>query len=79
MSALGALLTLPSASPRKRPELVVQRIMQCAEIVRPERVIAALICGCGTPVGATAVAAETMWLQLHELVEGDRLASDRLS
>lgn len=62
----------------EHPEVVAQRIMQYAEVVGPERVIAAPDCGFGTFVGMSAVGEEIMWLKLDALVEGARLASDRL-
>ena len=62
----------------EHPEVVAQRIIQYAETVGPERVIAAPDCGFGTFVGLSSVAEEIMWLKLEALVEGARLASDRL-
>ena len=60
------------------PEVVAQRIIQYAESVGPERIIAAPDCGFGTFVGLSSVSEEIMWLKLEALVEGARLASDRL-
>ncbi len=62
----------------EHPELVAQRIIDYAETVGPERIIAAPDCGFGTFVGLSSVAEEIMWLKLEALVEGARLASDRL-
>lgn len=62
----------------EHPEVVAQRIIQYAETVGPERVIAAPDCGFGTFVGLSSVAEEIMWLKLEALVEGARLASERL-
>ena len=62
----------------EHPELVAQRIMQYANIVGREHVVAAPDCGFGTFVGLSSVSEQIMWLKLEALVEGARLASERL-
>lgn len=62
----------------EHPELVAQRIEQYASVVGPERVIAAPDCGFGTFVGLSSVNESIMWLKLEALVQGARIASDRL-
>jgi 5-methyltetrahydropteroyltriglutamate--homocysteine methyltransferase len=62
----------------EHPELIAQRIQQFADIVGRERVIAGTDCGFGTFAGIGKMDAGISWLKLAALVEGARLASDRL-
>jgi 5-methyltetrahydropteroyltriglutamate--homocysteine methyltransferase len=62
----------------EHPELVAQRIASYAEIVGPERVIAATDCGFGTWAGFGAVDPDICWAKLRSLVEGAALAGERL-
>jgi len=62
----------------EHPELVAQRIVRFAEAVGKERVIAGTDCGFGTFVGSVLVAPSVAWKKLAALVEGARLASERL-
>jgi len=62
----------------EHPELIAQRILQFAEIVGRERVIAGTDCGFGTFAGIGKMDAGISWLKLGALVEGARLASARL-
>ena len=62
----------------EHPELVAQRICQFAEIVGRERVIAGTDCGFGTFAGIGKIDAGISFKKLTALVEGARLASDRL-
>jgi 5-methyltetrahydropteroyltriglutamate--homocysteine methyltransferase len=62
----------------EHPELVAQRICQFAEIVGRERVIAGTDCGFGTFAGIGKMDAGISFKKLTALVEGARLASDRL-
>ena len=62
----------------EHPELVAQRIQQFADIVGRERVIAGTDCGFGTFAGIGKMDAGISWRKLAALVEGARLASDRL-
>jgi 5-methyltetrahydropteroyltriglutamate--homocysteine methyltransferase len=61
------------------PRLVAQRLVRFAELVGRENVIAAPDCGFGTFAFRPArVHPEIMWAKFAALVEGARLASDRL-
>ena len=62
----------------EHPKLVAQRIEQYARLVGRENVIAGTDCGFGTSAGRTRVHPEIMWAKFGALVEGARLASDRL-
>jgi 5-methyltetrahydropteroyltriglutamate--homocysteine methyltransferase len=63
----------------EHPRLVAQRILQYAAIVGRENVIAAPDCGFGTfSAWAPRVHPEIMWAKFRSLVEGARIASDRL-
>jgi 5-methyltetrahydropteroyltriglutamate--homocysteine methyltransferase len=62
----------------EHPELIAQRIQQFADIVGRERVIAGTDCGFGTFAGIGKMDAGISWLKLAALVEGARLASQRL-
>jgi len=62
----------------EHPELCAQRIVRFAETVGRERVIASTDCGFGTFAGSGAVAPSVAWAKLASLVEGARLASERL-
>lgn len=62
----------------EHPELVAQRIVRFAETVGRERVIAGTDCGFGTSGAGDEVHPEVAWAKLAALVEGARLASQRL-
>jgi 5-methyltetrahydropteroyltriglutamate--homocysteine methyltransferase len=62
----------------EHPELVAQRIMRFAGAVGRERVIAGTDCGFGTSGAGDEVHPEVAWAKLAALVEGARLASQRL-
>ena len=62
----------------EHPELVAQRLLQYADIVGRERVVAGTDCGFGTFAGIGKVDAAIAYKKLASLVEGARLASKRL-
>jgi 5-methyltetrahydropteroyltriglutamate--homocysteine methyltransferase len=62
----------------EHPELVAQRIQQFADIVGRDRVMAGTDCGFGTFAGIGKMDAGISWRKLGALVEGARIASDRL-
>jgi 5-methyltetrahydropteroyltriglutamate--homocysteine methyltransferase len=62
----------------EHPELIAQRLQQFADIVGRERVIAGTDCGFGTFAGIGKMDAGISWRKLAALVEGAKLASDRL-
>jgi 5-methyltetrahydropteroyltriglutamate--homocysteine methyltransferase len=62
----------------EHPELVAQRISRFAAVVGRERVIAGTDCGFGTSGAGDEVHPEVAWAKLAAMVEGARLASDRL-
>jgi 5-methyltetrahydropteroyltriglutamate--homocysteine methyltransferase len=62
----------------EHPELVAQRIARFAGVVGRERVIAGTDCGFGTSGAGDEVHPDVAWAKLSALVEGARLASERL-
>jgi 5-methyltetrahydropteroyltriglutamate--homocysteine methyltransferase len=63
----------------EHPDLVAQRILQYARIVGRENVIVSPDCGFGTfSAWAPRVHPEIMWAKFHSMVEGARIASERL-
>jgi 5-methyltetrahydropteroyltriglutamate--homocysteine methyltransferase len=62
----------------EHPELVAQRIIRFADVVGPEHVIAGTDCGFGTSGAGDEVHPEVAWAKLQSLVEGARLASNKL-
>ena len=62
----------------EHPRLVAQRIERFAEVVGKENVIAGTDCGFGTYVGMSACDPKVAWLKLQSLVEGARIASQKL-
>jgi len=62
----------------KHPELVADRIVQYANIVGRERVMAGVDCGFGTFAGRVQVDSKIVWMKLASLTEGARLASRQL-
>jgi 5-methyltetrahydropteroyltriglutamate--homocysteine methyltransferase len=62
----------------EHPELVAQRIERFANVVGKERVIAGTDCGFATFVGFNSCNPAAAWLKLRALVEGARIASERL-
>jgi 5-methyltetrahydropteroyltriglutamate--homocysteine methyltransferase len=62
----------------EHPELVADRIVQYANIVGRENVIAGVDCGFGTFAGRVQVDTKIVWMKLASLAEGARLASRQL-
>jgi 5-methyltetrahydropteroyltriglutamate--homocysteine methyltransferase len=62
----------------EHPELVAQRIARFAAAVGRENVIAGADCGFATFAGSKEVHPSIVWAKLASLVEGARLASERL-
>ncbi|HEY1777079.1 MAG TPA: cobalamin-independent methionine synthase II family protein [Solirubrobacteraceae bacterium] len=62
----------------EHPELVCQRIVRLAEVVGRERVIASSDCGFAQTPYLTRVHPTIIWAKLESLVEGARLASEKL-
>src|SRR6266568_4000525 len=62
----------------EHPELVADRIVQYARVVRAENVIAGVDCGFGTFAGRLQVNSKIVWMKLASLAEGARLASKEL-
>lgn len=62
----------------EHPELVAERICRFADIVGCERVMAGTDCGFSTFAGFGAVDQDIVYAKLNAMVEGARLASDRL-
>jgi 5-methyltetrahydropteroyltriglutamate--homocysteine methyltransferase len=59
----------------EHPELVADRIVQYAQIVGRENVIAGVDCGFGTFAGRVQVDTKIVWMKLKSLAEGAALAS----
>jgi len=62
----------------EHPELVADRIMNYAQVLGRENVIAGTDCGFGTSADRTRVAPSITWAKLQSQAEGARLASRRL-
>ena len=62
----------------EHPELVSERICRFADIVGRERVIAGTDCGFSTFAGFGTVDEEIVYAKLRAMVEGAKLASDKL-
>jgi 5-methyltetrahydropteroyltriglutamate--homocysteine methyltransferase len=62
----------------EHPELVAQRIVQYAELVGRENVMAGSDCGFATFAAAIQVHPTITWAKLRAMTEGARLASERL-
>jgi 5-methyltetrahydropteroyltriglutamate--homocysteine methyltransferase len=63
----------------EHPELVAQRIEKYAGVVGKERVVAGVDCGFGTSIRQqNQVDTEIMWAKLAALVQGAKIASERL-
>ena len=62
----------------EHPEVVAQRIVQYANLVGRENVIAGTDCGFGTSASLPRVHPTVMWAKFRALAEGARLASQRL-
>ncbi len=62
----------------EHPELVAQRIVRYAKLVGRERVIAGTDCGFGTFAGFGAVHPAICWVKMQSLVEGAKLATQKL-
>jgi 5-methyltetrahydropteroyltriglutamate--homocysteine methyltransferase len=62
----------------EHPELVAQRIERFASVVGRERVIASTDCGFGTSAAGDELHPEVAWAKLAALVEGAKIASERL-
>jgi 5-methyltetrahydropteroyltriglutamate--homocysteine methyltransferase len=63
----------------EHPQLVAQRLLKFANLLGPERVIGSTDCGFASTASATGVSGEVAWLKLKALVEGARLAGQKLS
>ena len=62
----------------EHPELVAQRIERFADVVGRERVIASADCGFASFAGSNEVHPSIVWAKFAALVEGARIASQRL-
>ena len=62
----------------EHPEVVAQRIVQYANLVGRENVIAGTDCGFGTSAGIPGVHPTVMWAKFRAMAEGAKLASKRL-
>jgi len=63
----------------EHPQLIAQRLLRLAEIVGPERVQAGADCGFAQSGLTRRVPEWTQWAKLEALVEGARIASERVT
>ena len=61
----------------EHPEVVADRILNFANVVGRENVIAGSDCGFGTWVGQSAVDSDVVWAKMAAMAEGARIASQR--
>ena len=70
---------IESSSPYiEHPEVVAQRLERFASVVGRENLMAGTDCGFATVAGFTPVHPDLVWAKLASLVEGARIASERL-
>ena len=62
----------------EHPEVVADRLLNFANVVGRENVIAGVDCGFGTFAGRVQVDSKIVWMKLQSLTEGARLASAQL-
>jgi 5-methyltetrahydropteroyltriglutamate--homocysteine methyltransferase len=62
----------------EHPRLVAQRLMNYARLVGSERVMASSDCGFATFASLGVVVPSVTWGKFHSMVEGTRLANERL-
>jgi len=62
----------------EHPDLVAQRLLNYADVVGRDRVVAGTDCGFSTFSGLPQVYPEFVWLKLASLVQGAEIASDKL-
>ena len=62
----------------EHPELVAHRLHDFINILGPERVVGSTDCGFASTGSAASVSGEVAWLKLQSLVDGARLAEEKL-
>jgi 5-methyltetrahydropteroyltriglutamate--homocysteine methyltransferase len=62
----------------EHPKLVAQRLLNFVNILGSERVVASTDCGFASTASATSVSGEVAWLKLQSLVDGARLAEEKM-
>ncbi len=62
----------------EHPGLVAQRLLNFVNILGPERVVGSTDCGFASTASATSVSGEVAWLKLRSLVDGARLAGEKM-
>jgi 5-methyltetrahydropteroyltriglutamate--homocysteine methyltransferase len=62
----------------EHPEVVADRLLNYANVVGRENIIAGVDCGFGTFAGRVQVDTKIVWMKLQSLTEGARLASKQL-
>jgi len=71
-------MVTPSNVMVEHPEVVAQRIERFARVVGKENLIAGVDCGFSSTANSLEMPASIVWAKLASLVEGARLASERL-
>jgi 5-methyltetrahydropteroyltriglutamate--homocysteine methyltransferase len=62
----------------EHPEVVAQRLVQYADVVGPDSVMAGTDCGFGTIAGMKIVVPSVVWAKFRAMAEGAEIASSRL-
>jgi 5-methyltetrahydropteroyltriglutamate--homocysteine methyltransferase len=62
----------------EHPDLIAQRLLNYANIVGAERVIAGSDCGFGTFAGVSNAAPSVVWAKFRSMAEGARRAGERV-
>jgi 5-methyltetrahydropteroyltriglutamate--homocysteine methyltransferase len=63
----------------EHPELVAERLINFARILGTERVVGSTDCGFASTASAASVSGEVAWLKLQSLVDGAKIANNKLS
>jgi len=63
----------------EHPELVASRLLNYARVLGPDRVVGSTDCGFASTASAASVSGEVAWLKLNSLVEGAKMANQKLS
>jgi 5-methyltetrahydropteroyltriglutamate--homocysteine methyltransferase len=68
----------PQSNYIEHPELIAQRLMQWAQVVEPERLMAGVDCGFSVHVGIKNIDPDVVFSKLASLAEGCERAGARL-
>ena len=68
----------PQSNYIEHPDLVAQRLMQWAQVIDPERLMAGVDCGFSVHVGSTSIDPDVAFAKLASLAQGCEIASKKL-